>query len=70
MGESSGRPVVEGNAGESSCDARLAPRGGTHPAPRRPAAPHFVTWGDGSTDEMCIGLAWTARGLPDGHSVV
>ena len=27
--------------------------------------PHFVTWGDGSTDEMCIGLAWTTEGLPN-----
>jgi hypothetical protein len=31
----------------------------------RTAAPHFVTWGDGSTDEMCIGLAWISHVLPD-----
>jgi hypothetical protein len=30
----------------------------------RKAPPHFVTWGDGSTDEMCIGLAWTSAVLP------
>jgi hypothetical protein len=33
----------------------------------RKAPPHFVTWGDGSTDEMCIGLAWISRSLPDLH---
>ena len=36
----------------------------------RKAPPHFVTWGDGSTDEMCIGLAWTAGVLPDAHARV
>jgi len=30
----------------------------------RKVPPHFVTWGDGSTDEMCIGLAWTSSVLP------
>ncbi len=33
----------------------------------RKAPSHFVTWGDGSSDEMCIGLAWTAKTLPDTH---
>jgi hypothetical protein len=33
----------------------------------RKAPPHFVTWGDGSTDEMCIGLAWISHSLPDSH---
>jgi hypothetical protein len=33
----------------------------------RKAPPHFVTWGDGSTDEMCIGLAWISRTLPNPH---
>jgi hypothetical protein len=28
---------------------------------------HFVTWGDGSTDEMCIGIAWTSSVLPNSH---
>ncbi len=36
----------------------------------RKAAPHFVTWGDGSTDEMCIGLAWTSNTLPNTHAAV
>jgi hypothetical protein len=31
---------------------------------------HFVTWGDGSTDEMCIGIAWTSKVLPNSHSSV
>ena len=25
----------------------------------RKVPPHFVTWGDGSTDEMCLGLIFT-----------
>jgi hypothetical protein len=33
----------------------------------RKAPPHFVTWGDGSTDEMCLGLAWTSASLPNRH---
>jgi len=36
----------------------------------RKAAPHFVTWGDGSTDEMCIGIAWTSSVLPNTHDSV
>ena len=31
----------------------------------RKVPPHFVTWGDGSSDEMCLGLMWTSRTLPD-----
>jgi hypothetical protein len=34
----------------------------------RKAPPHFVTWGDGSTDEMCIGIAWISRTLPNSHA--
>jgi hypothetical protein len=33
----------------------------------RKVPPHFVTWGDGSSDEMCLGLMWTAGTLPDSH---
>jgi hypothetical protein len=36
----------------------------------RKAPAHFVTWGDGSTDEMCIGLAWTSKVLPNRHASV
>jgi hypothetical protein len=31
----------------------------------RKVAPHFITWGDGSSDEMCLGLMWTSKTLPD-----
>jgi hypothetical protein len=36
----------------------------------RAVPPHFVTWGDGSTDEMCIGIAWTTKVPPNSHSSV
>ena len=36
----------------------------------RKAPPHFVTWGDGSTDEMCIGIAWTSSVLPNSHDSI
>jgi len=31
----------------------------------RKVPPHFVTWGDGSADEMCLGLMWTSASLPN-----
>jgi hypothetical protein len=31
----------------------------------RKVPPHFVTWGDGSSDEMCLGLMWTSSTLPN-----
>ncbi|MGH9016954.1 MAG: monooxygenase [Acidimicrobiales bacterium] len=34
----------------------------------RKTPPHFVTWGDGSTDEMCLGLVWTSGSVPNAHS--
>jgi hypothetical protein len=34
----------------------------------RRAPPHFVTWGDGSSDEMCVGLAWISQSVPNSHS--
>jgi hypothetical protein len=34
----------------------------------RKTPPHFVTWGDGSSDEMCLGLVWTSATLPNSHS--
>jgi hypothetical protein len=36
----------------------------------RKVPPHFVTWGDGSTDEMCIGIAWTSKVLPNSHDSI
>ena len=34
----------------------------------RKIPPHFVTWGDGSSDEMCLGLMWTSNALPNPKS--
>lgn len=36
----------------------------------RRAPSHFVTWGDGSSDEMCLGLTWIAPRMPDAHSSI
>ena len=36
----------------------------------RKAPPHFVTWGDGSSDEMCLGLSWISATLPNPHASV
>ncbi len=36
----------------------------------RSIPPHLVTWGDGSSDEMCIGLAWTSASAPNPNSSV
>ena len=36
----------------------------------RKAPTHFVTWGDGSSDEMCLGLAWTSSTIPKPHNPV
>jgi len=33
----------------------------------RKAPSHFVTWGDGSADEMCLGLSWISTTLPNSH---
>ena len=33
----------------------------------RKVPPHFVTWGDGSSDEMCLGIMLTSKTLPDAH---
>jgi len=33
----------------------------------RKAPPHFVTFGDGSTDEMCVGVTWQTASLPNSH---
>ncbi len=33
----------------------------------RKLPPHFVTWGDGSSDEMCLGLTETAVTLPNAN---
>jgi hypothetical protein len=33
----------------------------------RKAPPHFVTFGDGSSDEMCVGVTWQTSTLPNSH---
>ena len=33
----------------------------------RKVPPHFVTWGDGSSDEMCLGGVWTSNSIPNTH---
>ena len=33
----------------------------------RKVPPHFVTWGDGSSDEMCLGGVWTTTSIPNSH---
>jgi len=33
----------------------------------RKAPPHFVTFGDGSSDEMCVGVTWQTSSLPNSH---
>jgi Copper type II ascorbate-dependent monooxygenase, C-terminal domain len=35
----------------------------------RKVPPHFVTWGDGSTDEMCLGLIFTTPPTTEAESV-
>ena len=61
-------PGLSGEPGEVTCtyDPILAQE---LPILRK-APPHFVTWVDGSTDEMCIGLAWISKTLPDGHAAL
>jgi hypothetical protein len=36
----------------------------------RKLPPHFVTFGDGSSDEMCVGLVWTTSSAPNLHSAL
>jgi hypothetical protein len=36
----------------------------------RKAPPHFVTFGDGSSDEMCVGVTWQTPSLPNAHDPV
>jgi hypothetical protein len=33
----------------------------------RKAPPHFVTFGDGSSDEMCVGVTWQTSSRPNSH---
>ena len=57
--------LVHVSAGESlTATCRYDPSLMTKLPALRSTPAHFVTWGDGSTDEMCIGLAWVAPVRP------
>jgi hypothetical protein len=56
-------PVTAGEPVEITCT--YDPTLETELPVLRRVAPHYVTWGDGSTDEMCVGVTWTSRTLPD-----
>ena len=36
----------------------------------RKAPPHFVTFGDGSSDEMCVGVTWQTSSVPKSHDAL
>jgi hypothetical protein len=61
-------PVTAGDKLQVNCtyDPRLAQE---LPVLRK-APSHYVTWGDGSSDEMCIGLAWTSASVPSPNSAL
>jgi Copper type II ascorbate-dependent monooxygenase, C-terminal domain len=61
-------PVTAGDKLQVNCtyDPRLAQQ---LPILRK-APSHYVTWGDGSSDEMCIGLAWTSATVPNSNSTL
>jgi Copper type II ascorbate-dependent monooxygenase, C-terminal domain len=61
-------PVTAGEPVSVTCTYN--PKFGQELPILRDVPPHFVTWGDGSTDEMCIGIAWTTKVLPNTHSSV
>ena len=48
--------VTPGETVKVSCNYN--PQLGQELPALRKVAPHFVTWGDGSSDEMCLGLIW------------
>jgi hypothetical protein len=61
-------PVKKGDQVQVNCsyDPKLAQELPT----LRKAPPHFVTFGDGSTDEMCVGVTWMSPSLPNAHSTI
>jgi hypothetical protein len=61
-------PVTKGEPVQVTCTYN--PKLGQELPLLRKVPPHFVTWGDGSTDEMCIGIAWTSTVLPNSHASV
>ncbi|MGH3421788.1 MAG: hypothetical protein ACRDOD_19610, partial [Streptosporangiaceae bacterium] len=61
-------PVQPGDKVQVTCNYN--PQLGQELPLLRKVAPHFVTWGDGSSDEMCLGLMWTATALPNASASV
>ena len=51
--------------GQRAGHVHLQPGAGPGAADPAQVPPHFVTWGDGSSDEMCLGLMWTSTTLPN-----
>ncbi|MGH9017833.1 MAG: monooxygenase [Acidimicrobiales bacterium] len=61
-------PVKAGDKVEVSCTYN--PKLAQELPLLRKVAPHFITWGDGSSDEMCLGLMWTSNSIPDNLAAV
>ncbi len=61
-------PVTAGEPIQINC--QFDPTLGQELPLLRKASAHFVIWGDGSVDEMCLGLAWTSSSLPNRHDPV
>ena len=58
-------PVSRGDQIQISCSYN--PRLAQELPILRKAPPHFVTFGDGSSDEMCVGVTWQTSSLPNSH---
>ena len=58
-------PVSRGEQIQINC--RYDPRLAQELPILRKAPPHFVTFGDGSSDEMCVGVTWQTSSLPNSH---
>jgi hypothetical protein len=59
-------PVIRGEQIQINCS--YDPTLGQELPILRKAPPHFVTFGDGSSDEMCVGVTWQTSSLPNAHS--
>jgi hypothetical protein len=61
-------PVSQGEKIQINCSYN--PELGQELPVLRKAPPHFVTFGDGSSDEMCVGVTWQTASLPNSHDSV
>ncbi len=59
-------PVIRGEQIQINCS--YDPTLGQELPILRKAPAHFVTFGDGSSDEMCVGVTWQTSSLPNSHS--